>query len=138
MDIHSQGGDEEAAAKTDSRGKHRLARPHPLQPLAEHCGRKAKEYDRQAENPRQRGELPVQRVGAVHAGQGFESAARGLYLNQVVQRLLEYAEGVSLANGQMNGKSSGRNQPAAESRFSDRVTTVKKGECTHGLRSSSF
>jgi hypothetical protein len=138
MHLNAQRRDKETAGKTDSRSKHGFTRPCFLQPLAEYCGGKPQKNYGKAENPAQSCKFPILGIRAINAWECFKPATHRGNMDQIVQWLFENTECVNLPNRQVNGKGCRGNKPAAESRFSNGVTTIKKGECTHGLRSSSF
>src|SRR5215472_18114940 len=105
MDLDAYGGYEKPAAEADRRGKHGFAWARFLQPFAKHCGGKPQEDDGEAEDPSQIGKFPIEKIRAIHAGQRLHAATGCLDLNQVIQRLFENAESISLADRQVDGKS---------------------------------
>src|SRR5689334_10901262 len=71
VNMDANGRDEKSATEANSRGKHGLARTCSLQPLAKHSSGKPKKNNRDAKDPAQVSEFPVQGIWAVHSGKSF-------------------------------------------------------------------
>ena len=67
----------------------------------------------------------------------FQSSGRGLGdADQLGHRQIEDAEGVDLADAEMDAKRGRRDHPAAESGFCDRMATIEYRQKAHWTRSS--
>ncbi len=94
VQVDAERRDEETAAKAKCRGDHGLARPDAVEPSAGEGGGEAKKNNGDRENPAKLGQLPV-------AGSRLGDA------DQLGHRQVEHAEGVNLADPEMNAKRAG-------------------------------
>ena len=113
VEINADRRDDKAAGPTERRGKHRAARPALLDPAAEDSGRGAEKEDRDAEDPAELGQFPV-------VGRRLGDA------DELGHRQVEDAEGVGLADAEMDAQRRRRDQPAAIARRRDRAVPMKK------------
>ena len=119
MERDAERGDEKAGRERDGRREHRLARSDALDPAAEDRGRESEKDDRGREHPADRAQLPV-------GGRGLGAA------DQAGQRQVEDAEGVRLADAEMNRQRGRRHAPPREVRGRNGVVAIEKGERRHG------
>src|ERR1044071_8353119 len=101
------------AAKADCGDEHRLPRADALEPRTEDRRRQSQKDDRDAEDPPDGAQLPVawRRVG--HA-------------DRAGQWKVEDAEGVGLADREMDRQGGRWNEPAAETHFGDRMVAIEE------------
>jgi hypothetical protein len=104
---------EKAARPAQGRGKHCAARTAFFDPApAQGCG-SPKEKDREAENPAELGELPI-------------TGRRSGNADQLGHRQVEDAEGVGLADAEMNAEGGRRDQPSAVAGRRDGAIAAQK------------
>ena len=103
-------GDLKAQPEAARQDEHCLAGAGLLQPLAEKRGGEAQHGDSNGKYVADLLQVPLQAVRAM----------------QCQKRVFEDAEGVHLANGQMNREGSGRHQPAAEAGRGNSASAIEK------------
>src|SRR5882724_1200628 len=110
---NAKSGNDKTAAKTKSRGEHRLARADAFNPAPKHCRRKSEKKNGETENPRERRLRPIIRRGLGNT-------------NDFGKRQFENAERINLSNGKVDGERCGRKKPAIIARIRDASLSIKK------------
>ncbi len=126
----AEGGDEESGCETTGGDEHGFAWTDSFQPGAEDRGGESEEDDGDGKDPGNGGVGPVacgggdfdqrdRRAGILFDGEEFHEGD------------FEHGEGVDLPDGEVDGESGGRDEPAIKSGFGDNAVSIE--DAWHGM-----